>query len=225
MRLFSYPAQPEFSHGIKLRPGHTERVVVPHRVFAIPQNRVKKCIWCGHNIRIYQRKPIALPRRERERTRCGPAFTITVITHAQHAPFWAKLWPSKRRSFMRVRILLFVNAKCTNQVFPLKLRVRRGWFRQTSLTHVYSACGHGRISILTDKTEKLDVNCAQSDWKEGLCSVYTSGPMLKVQPLVGTTAKCIGLERTCKPCALHVCVRRMKPVDTTLCGRPNWHPN
>ncbi len=49
-------------------------VTVPRRVFAIPQNRTKKRMWSGHNIRIYQCKPIVLPPHERKRARCGPGI-------------------------------------------------------------------------------------------------------------------------------------------------------
>ncbi len=34
---------------------------------------------CGHNKRIYQRKPIALPCLEQERARCGPAFHLQLF--------------------------------------------------------------------------------------------------------------------------------------------------
>ena len=43
------------------------------RHFSYSTKQVEKRIWCGHNIRIYQCKPIAL--LHCERARCGPAMT------------------------------------------------------------------------------------------------------------------------------------------------------
>ena len=58
----------------------------PHRArrgtalrFCYSTKQGEKRICCGHKSKIYQRKPIALPRRERERARCGSAFQVKTV--------------------------------------------------------------------------------------------------------------------------------------------------
>ena len=66
------------SEKVKAGPHRARRGTAPRFCYSTKQG--EKCIWCGHNIRIYQCKPIALRHRERERARCGPAITETPRT-------------------------------------------------------------------------------------------------------------------------------------------------
>ena len=71
-RIFVFWRRAYMLRGLKAGPHRARRSAAPRFCYSTKQG--EKRIWCGHNIRIYQCKPIALSRREHKRVRCGPAL-------------------------------------------------------------------------------------------------------------------------------------------------------